>query len=102
MRALALEQGIGVTNTYERIKELNNNGFLSREDAQAMIEALEVINTLRLHMQLKQYNTKKPISNYISLAELGKMERDLLKDALKTVEHFKKIVSYHFQLSMVG
>ncbi len=102
VRALALEQGIEATNTYERIKELNNNGFLSREDAQAMIEALEVINTLRLHMQLKQYNTKKPISNYIPLAELGKMERDLLKDALKTVEHFRKIVSYHFQLSMVG
>lgn len=102
VRALALEQGIGVTNTYERIKELNNNGFLSREDAQAMIEALEVINTLRLHAQLKQYNTKKVISNYISLSQLGKMERDLLKDALKTVAHFRKIVSYHFQLSMVG
>jgi len=102
IRALALEQGIGVTNTYERIKELNNNGFLSREDAQEMIEALEVINTLRLHAQLKQYNSKKPISNYISLSGLGKMERDLLKDALKTVAHFRKIVSYHFQLSMVG
>ncbi|MBN2721529.1 MAG: cyclic nucleotide-binding/CBS domain-containing protein [Campylobacterales bacterium] len=102
VRALALEQGIEATNTYERIKELNNNGFLSREDAQAMIEALEVINTLRLHSQLKQYNTKKAITNYISLAQLGKMERDLLKDALKTVAHFRKIVSYHFQLSMVG
>ncbi|UPT76972.1 DUF294 nucleotidyltransferase-like domain-containing protein [Sulfurovum sp. XGS-02] len=102
VRALALEHQIRATNTTQRIKELNNNGFLSKEDATDLMEALEVFNTLRLHSQLEQLSKGKKIDNYISVVNLGKLERDLLKEALKTVNKFKKIVSYHFHLSIVG
>lgn len=102
VRSLALEQKIRATNTTARIKELNNAGFLSKEDATEMIEALEILNTLRLHSQLEQLAKGKQIDNYISLEKIGKMERDLLKEALKTVNKFKKVVSYHFHLSVVG
>lgn len=101
IRSLALEKGIMVTNTYGRIKELNNSGFMSRDDAHAMIEALEVINTLRLHSQIAQQHKGQKPNNYVAVNSLGKMERDLLKEALKSVERFKKVVGYHFHLSMV-
>ncbi len=102
VRALALEHQIRATNTTLRIKELNNIGFLSKEDATELMEALEVFNTLRLHSQLGQLAKEKKIDNYISVVNMGKLERDLLKEALKTVNKFKKIVSYHFHLSIVG
>jgi CBS domain-containing protein len=102
VRALALEHKIRATNTTVRIKELNNSGFLSKEDASDLMEALEILNTLRLHSQLEQLAKGKPIDNYISVVNIGKLERDLLKEALKAVNKFKKVVSYHFHLSVVG
>ncbi len=102
IRALALEHQIRATNTTQRIKELNNSGFLSKADATELMEALEVCNTLRLHSQLEQLAKGETIDNYISVVNIGKLERDLLKEALKTVNKFKKIVSYHFHLSIVG
>ena len=102
VRALALEHGIHKTNTTERIKALNDIGYMSKEDAGDLLEALEIINTLRLHSQLEKLEKEKEIDNYISLTSLSKLERDTLKEALKTVEEFKKVVSYHFHLSMVS
>ena len=102
VRALALEHGIHKTNTTERIKALNDIGYMSKEDAGDLLEALEVINTLRLHSQLEKLAKETEIDNYICLTSLSKLERDTLKEALKTVEAFKKVVSYHFHLSMVG
>jgi hypothetical protein len=34
--------------------------------------------------------------------KLNKLERDLLKDALKSVDMFRKLVVHHFHLSIVG
>ncbi|MDM5262732.1 DUF294 nucleotidyltransferase-like domain-containing protein [Sulfurovum sp. XTW-4] len=102
VRSLSLEHKIRATNTTVRIKELNNSGFLSKEDATEMMEALEIFNTLRLHSQLQQLSKGEKMTNYISVTHIGKLERDLLKDAIKTVNKFKKMVSYHFHLSMVG
>ena len=102
VRVLAMEHGIHKTNTTERIKALNNIGYLNKEDAGDLLETLEVINTFRLHAQLDKLQNDKEIDNYICLTTLGKLERDTLKEALKTVEQFKKRVSYHYHLSMVS
>lgn len=101
-RVLALENGIRTTNTYDRIKELNNLGFLNREDSRDILQALIAINTLRLGAQLKKKENGEPIDNYVSIENMGKMDKDMLKDALKTAEKFKQIVSYHFKLSSLG
>jgi CBS domain-containing protein len=100
IRTLAIEYKIESTNTYERIKELNNLGFFNREDAHDMIESLEILNSIRLNTQLSLQNST--ISNYISINSLSKIQRDLLKDALKTVSKFKKTIQYHYKLSLVG
>ncbi len=102
IRALALEHGIHKTNTTQRIKALNDIGYMNKEDAHDLLETLEVLNTFRLHAQLEKLETEKEVDNYICLKTLGKLERDTLKEALKTVENFKKRVSYHFHLSMVS
>jgi len=102
VRALALEYGIKETNTTMRIKALNNVGYFTKEDASDLMEALEAINTLRLHAQLAKVIRGVTVDNFISLGNIGKLERDLLKESLKTVNYFKKRVTHHFNLSMVG
>ena len=102
IRALAMEFGIYKTNTTERIKELNTVGYMTKEDAHDLLETLEVMNKLRLNAQLEKLSNGIELDNYINLRSLGKLERDTLKEALKSVEKFKKRVSYHFHLSMVS
>ena len=102
VRTLALEHNIEKTNTTLRIKALNDIGYMSKDDARDILEALEVINKLRLHAQLDKLERGKKMDNYISLTSLSKLEKDVLKEALKTVEKFKKRVSYHFHLSSVS
>ena len=102
VRSLALEHNIEKTNTTLRIKALNDIGYMSKDDATDILEALEVINRLRLHSQLDKLERGKIMDNYISLTSLSKLEKDVLKEALKTVEQFKKRVSYHFHLSSVS
>ncbi|MEA1879365.1 MAG: putative nucleotidyltransferase substrate binding domain-containing protein [Campylobacterota bacterium] len=102
IRALALEHGIHKTNTTERIKALNDIGYMTKEDASELIETLEIINTLRLHAQLEKSENAIAINNYISLKSLSKLERDTLKEALKIVDTFKKRIAHHFHLSIVS
>lgn len=101
-RALALEHGIVATNTSVRIKELNNAGFMGKERATELMEALEVLTTFRLHTQIDKLHKSQQVDNYIRVDALSKLERDLLKDALKSVNEFRKLVVHHFHLSMVG
>lgn len=101
-RALALEYGIASTNTSVRIKELNNAGFMDKETATELMEALEVLHTFRLHAQIEKSHREARIDNYIPVEDLSKLERDLLKDALKSVDQFRKLVAHHFHLSIVG
>lgn len=102
MRGLALEHGVTLTNTALRIKELNTIGYFSEEDAKNLIEALEVIHTLRLDAQLIKQAKGEPMDNYIFLSALSKIERDALKEVLKTVNAFKKRMDHHFHLLVVG
>ncbi len=102
IRSLALEYGIRTTNTTLRIKELNNIGYMGKDEAAELLEALEVVSRLRLDAQLEKLQRGETLDNYISLDKLGKLEKDLLKEALKTIDRFKKRISYHFKLSAVG
>lgn len=100
IRILSLEYKITHTNTTERIKELNNLGLFDRVFANELIEAYDTLLSIRLHFILaqKQGSTDQ---NYVNPKLLSKAERDLLKDAFKIVNTFKKFLTYHFHLGMV-
>ncbi|HHD74480.1 MAG TPA: hypothetical protein ENL00_01465, partial [Nitratifractor sp.] len=48
-----------------RVKELSRAGFFTKEDATTLIEALEILNTLRLDAQLEKLQKKQPIDNFL-------------------------------------
>jgi len=100
IRILSLEHKIIQTNTTERIKELNNIGLFDKRFASELIEAYDTLLSIRLRFILaqKQGNDEQ---NYVNPKLLSKAERDLLKDAFKIVNTFKKFLTYHFHLGMV-
>ncbi|MFW6308119.1 MAG: putative nucleotidyltransferase substrate binding domain-containing protein, partial [Campylobacterales bacterium] len=95
-------KGIEQTNTFERIKELNNLGYLDREFAEELIESFTFLLTLRLNTQLQSIELGREPDNYINPSSLSKFERDLLRDIFKLVDKLKKLTTHHFRLNMVS
>jgi len=100
VRILALEHKIECTNTTERIKELNNAGLFDKRFASELIEAYDTLLGIRLRSMLSQKQLSEE-QNYVNPKLFSKTDRDLLKDAFKIVNTFKKFLTYHFHLGMV-
>ncbi len=101
IRSLALEYRVTESNTIERIKALVEKEVLEKPFAVDLIEALGFMITLRLRFELEKAMRNEPYDNYIKPNKLNKMERDLLKDSFRIVNHFKQFVTYHFKLDRV-
>lgn len=69
--------------------------------AAEIIEAFDIVNTLRLTNHINLINNAKTISNELDTEALGKIERDLLKESFKIVNEFKKFISYIFKLDKI-
>ncbi len=97
IRILSLEHKIVSTNTTERIKELNNLGLFDKRFASELIEAYDTLLSIRLRFILSQKQGSDE-QNYVNPKLLAKADRDLLKDAFKIVNTFKKFLTYHINL----
>ncbi|MAD41652.1 MAG: cyclic nucleotide-binding protein [Arcobacter sp.] len=102
IRSLALREKIRETTTVKRIKILEQKKILEKEKADELLEAFDVVNTLRLKSQLEKLLENKKINNEIDTHHLGKIERDLLKDSFKIVNDFKKFISYSFKIDKIS
>jgi len=102
IRSLALREKIRETTTVKRIKILEQRKVLEKEQAAELLEAFEVVNTLRLKFHLEYAQENKKISNDIDTHALGKIERDLLKDSFKIVNDFKKFITYTFKIDKIS
>ncbi|PHR58074.1 MAG: cyclic nucleotide-binding protein [Arcobacter sp.] len=100
IRTLCLEYNITNTNTILRIKELNNKNIIDKNFATELVEAFDTLLSMRLKAMLKHPNDYER-ANFIDPSKLEKYERDLLKDAFKVVNSFKKFLSFHFHLNVV-
>ncbi len=101
-RSLSIEKNIHKTNTTDRIKELNKMKVLEDEFSQELIESFNFLLTLRLRFRLDKLDRRSSIDNYINPSKLTMHEKDLLKDSLKIVNKFKKFITYHFKLNVLG
>ena len=102
IRSLALREKIRETTTVKRIKILEQRKVLEKEKADELLEAFDVVTTLRLKSQLEKLLENKKINNEIDTHTLGKIERDLLKDSFKIVNDFKKFISYTFKIDKIS
>jgi CBS domain-containing protein len=102
VRTIALEHRIKVTNTFERIEALVEEGVIKEKHGKEMSEALSLFISLRLRQQVKRIECSETgydqTPNIIDLQSLDKLERDLLRDALHIVKGFKKHLELKYHL----
>jgi CBS domain-containing protein len=98
VRSLALERGIRVTGTAQRVEALVAAGRLTRDSGSELIESLHILMGLRLKAGLAEAELGKPVSGAVNLRELGRVDRALLNDALAAVRRFRSTLRYHFRL----
>ena len=85
-RLVSLSLGIDEVNTIERIKQASASPILPKEAASSLLDAFELLTTLRLKHQASNFEQKLPADNYLSPKTLSKLEREHLKDAFKVVK----------------
>ena len=100
VRVFALQYKIRETNTFERIKQLNNAGVFDKTFSTELMEAYDTLLSIRLRARLSHPGGIGALNDIVP-AQLDKIERDLLKDSFKVVNAFKKLLTYHFHLNMV-
>ncbi|WP_395666813.1 putative nucleotidyltransferase substrate binding domain-containing protein [Methylocella sp.] len=101
VRSLALERGLTVTGTVERIEQLVDLGRLSRQLGTELTQSFYLLTSLRLDAQLAaELARTSSQSALVRPAELSSLQRDLLRDAFQVVKQFRDIVRRHFNLGM--
>jgi len=53
---------------------------------------------LKLKAGVTEMETQRPVSGLVNVGKLSTLERDLLKDALGVVKHFKTLLRSRFKL----
>ena len=103
VRVFALEAGIHETNTFERIERLRELGRFEPAFARDLAGAYDFMLSLRLTAMLEDVSAGLPATDsHIAPDRLDHFERDLLRDALRTVERFKRLVHHHFKLHLLS
>lgn len=98
LRALSLQAGISETNSFRRAELLAEAGALDAALSRDVQQALSVFLRLRLSDQLRRLKAGIAIDNYIDVDHLRRLDRELLRDALRVVNQFKELLRTRFRL----
>jgi CBS domain-containing protein len=101
VRSLALEYRLSETNTISRIQALSGRGPFGENFTADLIEAFDFMAMVRLREQFAVRDRGESYGNTINVDRLGSFERNLLRDSLKIVKHFKTDVAHHFRLQLL-
>ena len=96
LRTLALAHEIAVTNSFERAEQLMAAGELSESLGSDLQQALAVMLRLRLGQQLGAIGAGSKPDDRIRVGDLERMDRDLLREALRVVKSFQAALSAKF------
>ena len=97
LRTLALQAGIAERNSFARADALVAAGALSAELGRDLQQALAVCLRLRLGEQLKVKGEGVP-DNRVHVEKLRRLDRELLRDALRVVNDFQDHLRHRFRL----
>jgi CBS domain-containing protein len=101
IRTLSIERGIMATPTAERIAALVGDGVLGEELGRDLVSALSYFMEIRLRSQLRAVKTgRHETESIVKLSELSTAHRDLLRDALRVVKHFRGVVRHRYHLEL--
>jgi len=100
-RLYALAEGLPEIRTEERLQAAAGSKSLSRGGAANLLDAFEFISRLRLEHQAAQIQAGDDPDNYLSPAQLSKLEREHLKDAFKVVQTMQATLELRYQTDRI-
>lgn len=95
-RIVALEGGIGATNTFDRLTGEGYGKVLSPSGRRDLLDAYEFIATTRLEHQVKQIRRGRAPDNYMKPEELSHFERNHLRDAFSVIKTIQAAMANAF------
>ena len=102
VRVLAIDNDIfEITNTNERLEMLNDMGVISDEMCHDLLESYGFLQDLRLKQQSSAVLNQSKENNLISLKEIRKVDLLILKEALKIVSSFQKLLMNKYDVKRV-
>lgn len=98
VRSLALANHLDEKGTVARIEALVSRQVLSAGLGHDLTQSLHFFMGLKLKAALGEMDVQRPVSGTVDVGKLTSLERDLLKDALGVVKHFKSLLRGRFKL----
>lgn len=96
-RLFALEAGVSETGTVARLRASWPEASLGEEEAEALIQAFELLSLLRIRHQRGQIDEGVAPTNYISVSRLSPRERRELKESLQVVARIQRALAAEYQ-----
>jgi CBS domain-containing protein len=100
-RLLALQLGLGETNTIERLREAAVRGALVATEVDEITDAFQHLMRLRLRHQLAQIQRGDVPDNYVILGTLSHADALLFQDALQTVRRVQASIRERFATDFI-
>ncbi len=96
-RIYALQNKIGETNTFERLRQLHERGVLSEKDTGDLKQAYSFLMQIRFARQVTAVieENVKP-DNHINPKTLSPLEQTMLKEVFKRIEKFQTKLGFDF------
>ncbi|MBU3647519.1 MAG: cyclic nucleotide-binding domain-containing protein [Limnohabitans sp.] len=98
VRSLALSEHLKETSTTARIEVLVAKGVITPALGADLTQSLHFLMGLKLKAGLTEMETQREVTGLVDVGKLSTLERDLLKDALGVVKHFKALLRSRFKL----
>lgn len=95
VRTYALQAGLTVPQTLQRLEQLAGSRLLNRRDSQALQEAWLFLTELRLQHQLTVWGTDQP-KNALDPDSLGTLTRRQLKSAFRIIKECQQGIGLKF------
>lgn len=96
-RVYGLKHRVEVTNTMERIAQLEQLGVFSKETANELDLAYGFLMQMRFSRQVAAIvNDRQPPDNHINPKQLPPVERTMLKEIFKRIEKYQTQLSFDF------
>jgi CBS domain-containing protein len=98
VRSLALAEHLQETGTTARIDALVAKNVITPALGADLTQSLHFLMGLKLKAGVTEMETQREVSGLVNVGKLSTLERDLLKDALGVVKHFKGLLRSRFKL----
>lgn len=99
LRCMALKHGIGERNSFARCAALVAAGRIPEDLGRDLPQALSVFQRLRLDAQLATLDAGHAPDDLLHGEQLRRLDRELLRDALRVVKSFRQLIRTEFHLS---